>query len=182
MPRRTRLVLPLLAALLLGLVALTVSACGYSSDSKDVAEGEVVELGDLKYQVVFSRFLNPNDNEDAAYLVGQPALPKGSSYFGVFLEVQNKSEQTQKLAESFTIKDAEDTIYDAIPSESLYAFPFGGEVESQEPIPAPDSTPQQGPIEGSLVLFELPASASENRPLTLFIAGPEGPAEVKLDL
>src|SRR4029077_8837695 len=66
--------------------------------------------------------------------------------------------------------------------ESLYAFPFGGEVESQEPIPAPDSTPQQGPIEGSLVLFELPASASENRPLTLFIAGPEGPAEVKLDL
>jgi hypothetical protein len=182
MPRRTRLVLPLLAALLLGLVALTVSACGYSSDSKEVAEGEVVELGDLKYQVVFSRFLNPNDNEDAAYLVGQPPLPKGSSYFGVFLEVQNKSEDTQKLAESFTIKDAEEDTYDAIPSESLYAFPFGGEVESQEPIPAPDSTPQQGPIEGSLVLFELPASASENRPLTLFIAGPEGPAEVKLDL
>jgi hypothetical protein len=182
MPRRTRLVLPLLAALLLGLVAMTVSACGYSSDSKDVAEGEVVELGDLKYQVVFSRFLNPNDNEDAAYLVGQPALPKGSSYFGVFLEVQNKSEETQKLAKSFTIKDADEQIYDAIPSESLYAFPFGGEVESQEPIPAPDSTPQQGPIEGSLVLFELPATASENRPLTLFIAGPDGPAEVKLDL
>jgi len=182
MPRRTRLVLPLLAALLLGLVAMTVSACGYSSDSKDVAEGEVVELGDLKYQVVFSRFLNPNDNEDAAYLVGQPALPKGSSYFGVFLEVQNKSEDTQKLAKSFTIKDADEQTYDAIPSESLYAFPFGGEVESQEPIPAPDSTPQQGPIEGSLVLFELPATASENRPLTLFIAGPDGPAEVKLDL
>jgi hypothetical protein len=182
MPRRTRLVLPLLAALFLGLLALTVSACGYSSDSKDVSEGEVVELGDLKYQVVFSRFLNPNDNEDAAYLVGQQPLPKGSSYFGVFLEVQNKSEDTQKLAESFTIKDAEDNTFDAIPSESLYAFPFGGEVESQEPVPAPDSTPQQGPIEGSLVLFELPASASESRPLTLFIAGPEGPAEVKLDL
>lgn len=182
MPRRARLVLPLLAALLLGLVALTVSACGYSSDSKDVVEGEVVELGGLKYQVVFSRFLNPNDNEDSAYLVGQPALPKGSSYFGVFLEVQNKSEETQKLAESFKIEDADEQTFEAIPSESLYAFPFGGEVESQEPIPAPDSTPQQGPIEGSLVLFELPPSASENRPLTLFIAGPEGPAEVKLDL
>lgn len=182
MPRRTRLVLPLLAALLLGLVALTVSACGYSSDSKDVAEGEVVELGDLKYQVIFSRFLNPNDNEDSAYLVGQPPPQKGSNYFGVFLEVQNKSEETQKLSSSFKIEDAEKTTFEAIPSESLYAFPFGGEVESQEPIPAPDSTPQQGPIEGSLVLFELPASASENRPLTLFIAGPEGPAEVKLDL
>jgi hypothetical protein len=182
MLRRTRLVLPLLAALALGLLALTVSACGYSSDSKDVVEGEVVELGELKYQVVFSRFLNPNDNEDSAYLVGQAPPQKGSSYFGVFVEVQNKSEDTQKLAESFTIKDADEETFDAIPSESLYAFPLGGEVESQEPIPAPDSTPQQGPIEGSLVLFELPSTASENRPLTLFIAGPDGPAEVKLDL
>jgi hypothetical protein len=182
MPRRTRLVLPLLAALVLGALAVTVSACGYSSDSKEVVEGEVVELGKLKYQVVFSRFLNINDNEDSAYLVGQPVPEKGSAYFGVFLEVQNKSEETQPLADSFEITDADDQAFEAIPSESLYAFPLGGEVESQEPIPGPDSTPQQGPIAGSLVLFELPAAASENRPLTLSIAGPEGPAEVTLDL
>jgi hypothetical protein len=181
MPLR-RLVLTLLAALALAALTVFVSACGYSSDSKDVVEGEVVKLGELKYQVIFSRFLNPSDNEDSAYLVGQPPLAKGSSYFGVFLEVQNKSEKTQKLAETFTIKDAAEQTFDAIPSESLYAFPAGGEVESQEPIPAPDSTPQQGPIEGSLVLFDLPAAASENRPLTLYIEGPEGPAEVKLDL
>ncbi|MDX6608781.1 MAG: hypothetical protein QOF85_706 [Solirubrobacterales bacterium] len=182
MSRRTRLVLQLLAALALGTLALTVSACGYSSDSKSVVEGEVVKLGELKYQVVFSRFLNINDNEDSAYLAGQPTPKKGSAYFGVFLEVQNKSEGTQKLADSFVITDAGGQPFEAIPSESLYAFPLGGEVESQEPIPAPDSTPQQGPIEGTLVLFELPASASENRPLTLSIAGPEGPAEVTLDL
>lgn len=182
MSRLPRLALPLLATLALALLALTVTACGHSSDSKEVVEGEVVELGELKYQVVFSRFLNPNDNEDSAYLVGQPEPEKGSTYFGVFLEVQNKSEETQKLAETFTIVDADHEKFDAIPSESLYAFPFGGEVESQEPIPAPDSTPQQGPIEGSLVLFELPAAASENRPLTLLIDGPEGPAEVTLDL
>ena len=182
MLRRTRLVLPLLAALALAVLTATISACGYSSDSKDVVEGEVVKLGDLKYQVVFSRFLNPNDNEDSAYLVGQPPAKKGSSYFGIFLEVQNKSEENQKLAETFTIADADEETFDAIPSESLYAFPAGGEVEPQEPIPAPDSTPQQGPIEGSLVLFELPSAASENRPLTLSIDGPEGPAEVKLDL
>lgn len=181
MPRRT-LLAPMLAALALVALSLTVSACGYSSDSKDVVEGEVVELGDLKYQVIFSRFLNPNDNEDAAYLVDQPPPADGSNYFGVFLEVQNKSEETQKLANSFTISDADHQIFKAIPSSSLYAFPFGGKVESQEPIPAPDSTPQQGPIEGSLVLFELPSEASENRPLTLSIAGPEGPAEVTLDL
>ena len=182
MPRHTRLVLPLLAALALAVLSVTVSACGYSSDSKEVVEGEVVKLGELKYQVIFSRFLNPNDNEDSAYLVGQPPPPNGSSYFGVFLEVQNKSEATQKLADSFTITDAGNQTFEAIPSESLYAFPLGGEVESQEPIPTPDSTPQQGPIEGSLVLFRLPGAASENRPLTLSIPGPEGPAEVTLDL
>jgi len=182
MPSRSRLVPLLLAAMALVVLALFVSACGYSNDSKDVVEGEVVKLGELKYQVIFSRFLNPNDNEDSAYLVGQPPPPKGSNYFGVFLEVQNKSEETQKLAESFTITDAGHQKFEAIPTESLYAFPFGGKVESQEPIPSPDSTPQQGPIEGSLVLFQLPSSASESRPLTLSIAGPEGPAEVTLDL
>lgn len=184
MPRRRRLVLPLLAALALAALALFVSACGYSSNSKEVVEGEVVELGELKYQVIFSRFLNLNDNEDSAYLVGQPPPPKGSSYFGVFLEVQNESEETQELADSFTITDAGRQTFEAIPTESLYAFPLGGVVESQEPVPSPDSTPQQGPIEGSLVLFELPSSASENRPLTLSIPGPEGapPAEVTLDL
>lgn len=182
MSRRRRFVPPIVAALVLCALALTVSACGYTNDSKDVVEGEVAELGELKYQVVFSRFLNPSDNEDSAYLVGQPPTAKGSTYFGVFLEVQNKSEDTQKLANSFTITDADGQVFDAIPTESLYAFPLGGELESQEPIPSPDSTPQQGPIEGSIVLFELPSSASENRPLTLEIEGPERPAEVTLDL
>ena len=183
MPRRTRLVLPLLAALALAVLTATISACGYSSDSKDVVEGEVVKLGDLKYQVVFSRFLNPNDNEDSAYLVGQPEPPEGHNYFGVFLEVQNKSEETQTLADRFTITDAGHQTFDAIPSESLYAFPFGGEVESQEQIPILDSTPQQGPIEGSLALFLLPAEASDNRPLTLHIPGADGEdGEVTLDL
>src|SRR3954453_6008909 len=182
MPRPARLVPALLAAAALTALSLFVSACGYSSDSKDGLEGEVVQGGDLKYQVIFSRFLNPNDNEDSAYLVGQPPPHKGSTYFGVFLEVQNKSEDTQTLASSFKITDTEGEVFEAIPSKSLYAFPVGGKVESQEPIPAPDSTPQQGPIEGSLVLFQLSEAANENRPLILSIEGSGGPAEVTLDL
>jgi hypothetical protein len=182
MARYRRIALPLLAALALAAAAFAFSACGYSSDSKDVVEGEPVKLGELQYNVVFSRFLNPKDSEDSAYLVGQPQLPPGHSYFGVFFEVQNESEEPQTLADSFTITDAGHQTFDAIPSESLYALSFGGEVESQEQIPVLDSTPQQGPIEGSVVLFELPATASENRPLTLSIPGPEGPAEVTLDL
>lgn len=159
-----------------------LSACGYSSDSKEVVEGEPVKLGELQYNVIFSRFLNPNDTEDAAYLVGQPAPEPETTYFGVFFEVQNESDEPQTLPDSVTITDADEEEFKAVSSESLYALPFGGEVEAEEQIPVLDSTPQQGPIAGSLVLFKLPDSASENRPLTLHIPGPDGPAEVTLDL
>jgi hypothetical protein len=167
----------------LGALAVGVTACGYSSSSKDVAEGESVKLGELQFNVVFSRYLNPNDNEDAAYLVGQPAPPEGSTYFGVFFQVQNESSEPQTLPSSLRIVDATHRTYDAIPSESLYALQYGGEVEPEEQVPVLDSTAQQGPIEGSLALFLLPAEASSNRPLTLHIPGAGGEeARVTLDL
>jgi hypothetical protein len=178
-----RLVPPMLAVLAFAAVALAVSACGYESHETEVVEGEPVELGELSYNAIFSRYLNPNDNEDSAYLVGQPPAPKGSAYFGVFFEVQNESEEPQALADSMTIEDADHEEFEALPSESLYALPLGGEVESQEQIPILDSTAEQGTIEGSLVLFLLPGSASEARPLTLSIPGPDKEhGEVTLDL
>ena len=172
----------LLAAFALGTIALGASACGYESDEKEVVEGEPVTLGEVKYNVVFSRFLNSDDTEDSAYLVGQPPPPSRSTYFGVFFEVQNEHDRPQELPDSFTIHDAEHTAYDSLPSESLYAFPLGGEVEAEEQIPVLDSTAAQGPIEGSLVLFLLPDTVSDNRPLVLEVEGPEGPAEITLDL
>jgi hypothetical protein len=178
-----RFTLPLFAALVLAVLALGITACGYSSNSKDVVEGESVKLGDLQFTVIFSRYLNPNDTEDSAYLTGQPAPPNGSTYFGVFFEIQNESNDPQTLPSTVTITDAANQLYDVIPSESLYALPFGGEVEPQEQIPVLDSTPQQGPIEGSVALFLLPAAASDNRPLTLHVPGASGEdAEVTLDL
>lgn len=181
-PRSRKLALPLLAVLLLAMAA-NLAACGYSSEGEtEVVEGEPVELGELTYNVTFSRFLNPSDNEDSAYLVGQPPPPPGSAYFGVFFEVQNDSDETQALADHFTIFDADHQEFESLDSESLYAFPEGGEVEAEEQIPVLDSTPDTGPIESSIALFELPASASENRPLILEIPGPGGPAEVTLDL
>jgi hypothetical protein len=178
-----RLVLPLLAALALGLLVVGVSACGYTNKSKDVAEGEAVHLGELQFIVTFSRYLNPSDNEDSAYLVGQPPPPEGSTYFGIFFEVQNESEEAQTLPSTLKITDATGKTYGVIPSESLYALEFGGEVEPQEQIPVLDSTAQQGPIEGSLALFLLPAEASSNRPLTLHIPGANGEeAKVLIDL
>jgi hypothetical protein len=181
-PALRRLLLPALGALLLVAAGIALSACGYSSDSKDVVEGETVTLGDIHYTVIFSRYLNPNDNEDAGYLVGQPEPPAGSTYFGVFLEAQNEGDSNQKLPSTLTITDVTGKTYHVIPSKSEYALPLGGEVEPDEQVPVLDSTPQQGPIEGALALFLLDEAASNNRPLTLSIPGPEGPAEVTLDL
>ena len=174
----------LLALLALFVVAVGVSACGWDGHPKEVDEGEPVELGELKYNVTFSRYLNPNDNEDEAYLVGQPEAPKGESYFGVFFEVQNESEEPQVLPSTVTITDIDENEFEVLESESIFALPFDGEVESQEQIPRLDTAAQLGPIEGSLALFLLPEEASENRPLTLHIPGAEGEegAEVTLDL
>jgi hypothetical protein len=181
-PALRRLLLPVLGALLLVAAGLALSACGYSSDSKEVAEGETVTLGDVHYTVIFSRYLNPKDSEDAGYLDGQPKPPEGSTYFGVFLEAQNDGDSNQKLPSSLTITDVDGNTYDVIPSESEYALPLGGEIEPDEQVPVLDTTPQQGPIEGSLALFLLDEEATNDRPLTLSIPGPEGPAEVTLDL
>lgn len=183
MSRNRRFALPLLAALALALLTMGVVACGYENHSKDVAEGESVNLGDLRFNVIFSRYLNPNDTEDSAYLVGQQPAPDGETYFGVFLLVQNESNESLPLPDTVYITDADHKKYELIDSESLYAFPFGTEVEEQEQIPVLDSTPQQGPIEGSLALFLLNEEANNNRPLTLHIPGAEGDeAEVELDL
>lgn len=179
-----RPMLSLLALLALLVLAVGVSACGYESDSKSVAEGESVQLGELKYNVTFSRYLNPNDSEDEAYLVGQEEPPKGETYFGVFFEVQNESDEPQTLPSTLTITDADEQEYKVLESESIFALPFDGTVESEEQIPVLDTPAQLGAIEGSVAIFLLPEEASENRPLTLHIPGPEGEegAEVTLDL
>jgi len=181
--RNRRLVLPVLAALALAALALGASACGYESHETEVVEGEPVELGELSFNVTFSRYLNPNDTEDSAYLVGQEEAPPGYTYFGVFFEVQNESEEPQRLPDSLEIVDADHSKYEVLPSESLYALELGGEVEEQEQIPVLDSTAQLGPIEGALALFLLPESVNEARPLILHIPAADGEnAEVTLDL
>jgi hypothetical protein len=178
-----RFFLPLLAALALASLVVGVSACGYESHETEVVEGEPVELGELSFNVTFSRYLNPNDSEDSAYLVGREEAPPGFTYFGVFFEVQNESEEPQTLPSTLEITDADHTKFEVLPSESLYALELGGEVEAQEQVPVLDSTAQLGPIEGSVAIFLLPESANENRPLTLHIHGADGEnAEVTLDL
>lgn len=179
---RRRLATSLLAALMLVVLALGVSACG-SSDSNDVEEGEVVKIGGLEYTVVFSRYLNPNDNEDAGYLKGLEPAKNEHNYFGVFLQVKNPTHETIGLVNELWMTDAVDNKYEAIENESEYAFPFGEQLTENESIPLYDSTAQSGPIEGSVVIFEVPEEVSADRPLLLHIPGSgKESGIVKLDL
>ena len=53
-----------------------VAGCG-EEELTEVVEGEPIELAGLDYNVQITRFLNPDDAEDAQYLVGQPPPPRG---------------------------------------------------------------------------------------------------------
>jgi hypothetical protein len=181
---RRRILLPLFAALILGLATLAVSACGSSSDEKTgLIEGEAVTLGDLQYNVVFSRFLNPQDVEDREYLVGQPPPPADAAYFGAFVQIINKSkEDPVPIPREFKIVDTEGEAFTSIPSTSSYALPLGDSIGPEDLAPALDSSPEVGPIEASMVLFQIPDAASENRPLQFVIPGIDGPATIDLDV
>ncbi len=179
---RRRSVKTLLAALMLGLIVVGVTACG-SGNPREVEEGEVVTVGKLEYTVIFSRYLNAADEEDAAYLKGQAPVKDDSNYFGVFLQVFNPNHSSFNVVPVLTITDAEGHRYKALQSESEYAFPFGSIITENEPIPANDSSAQSGPIRGSVAIFELPEEVSSERPLLLHIPGPTGEnGTVKLDL
>ena len=177
-----RLSMSALAAVMLALLAIGVSACG-SGNPREVEEGEVVTVGKLEYTVIFSRYLNENDPEDVAYLKGQKPVQNEHNYFGVFLEVFNPNHSSFNVVNELTITDSTGKRYKALPSESEYAFPFGSILTEQEPIPANDSSAQSGPIRGAVAVFELPEEVSSNRPLLLHIPGSPGDnGTVKLDL
>jgi hypothetical protein len=72
---------PLAVPLAAAALTLGVAACGAEEETETledgtevsfVVEGEPIELGDLRVNVQLTRFLNPNDIEDAQYLEGLP--------------------------------------------------------------------------------------------------------------
>ena len=164
------------------LFSVGLAACGKEENSKDTSEGVPVELGDLQYKVLFSRFLNPDDVEDAEYLTGQPPPAPGQNYLGVFVQIINKNKDADEAIPSgWVVEDTQGNSFDPLPSESPYALVFDAQVGPEDQVPALDSTAQVGPIGGSMVLYSIPDSALANRPLELTIPTPDGSARVRLD-
>jgi hypothetical protein len=185
--RRPRFLVAL-SALLLG---LGLSACQHRGAVTDAAtEGLYLAAGPLTYQVQLSRELNPAAVEDRSYLVGLPpgtTPPKpDEEWFGVWLEVKNEGKQPARTSDSFKIVDTLDNTYEPIPLTP--ANPFAYQAVTLAPRafePPADSPAQNGPVQGSLLLFKLKTAAYQNRPVELQILAPGAQRvldTVKLDL
>jgi len=181
--------LSLIAILLVG--ALLATGCNKQNVVTFAdTEGVSVEVAGLTYQVQISRYLNPNDTEDAPYLRGLPAgttLDPGadSVWFAVFMRVKNYSGGTLTPTTQFTITDTLDNHWEPVaqdPKVNPFIYqptpiPHAGQ------IPQPDSPAYYGPTQGALILFHLNADDLQNRPLDLHIAAPGAKtATVELDL
>lgn len=173
-----------LLALMVLALALGASACSSDEESGHVVEGEPIELGDLRFNVQLTRFLNANDREDREYLEGEPTAPLGEAYLGVFMEVENEGDESVTLPEANQMKivDTTGVEYEPVEAESVFGFPFGEVLGAGGEVPLPDTASASGPIQGSIVLFLLQQSSAQNRPLELEITADGESGVVELDI
>jgi hypothetical protein len=180
------------AFMLLCVLALAVAGCGdkQSTVKEAETEGVTVDVGGLKYQVQVSRFLNPNDVEDAYYLRGLPETTdldpgKDAVWFAIFMRVKNESGETLTPTTRFTITDTEGNTFQPVPvDEKQNPFVFQPRpLPHSKVLPDPNEPAGSGPIQGSMILFRIDADSLQNRPLILHIQGAgEDEATVDLDL
>jgi hypothetical protein len=174
-------------AIVLALAAVvvpTLSGCKKHEASPE-PEGQAVKVDGLSYTVYLTRELNLRDPEDHDYFQGREA-PPGFNYYGVFITVCNDVNHTHGGASTpvnnFRIIDTENKQYNPTPLPATNVFAFRPRpLSAKQCVPTPGSAPASGPIGGSLLLFKLPVSSIENRPLDLEI-NPQSPAQVGDDL
>ncbi len=173
------------------LAALVAAGCGGHTGQRVTAETEglYVHVGELTYQVQISRYLNPADQEDRAYFQGLPEgaeqIPGDESWFGVFVRVQNESDEAHRAAGDIVIEDTQENKYRPVSLGDENVFAYRAEMVLPNSVyPAPDTIAAQGPVgNGRLLLFRLPVDAFQNRPLHMLIrSGAEPPSEVTLDV
>jgi hypothetical protein len=153
--------------------ALFAAGCGNKQETVTLGETEGIylDIDHLKYQVQISRYMNPNDVEDRSYLKGLPSStsqPDGDeTWFGVFIRVQNTTDETIAPANDFTIVDTQENVYRPIPIDTNIN-PFAYKPDPIPPkslIPEADSVASEGTIQGSLLLFKVKTESLQNRPL-----------------
>lgn len=171
------------AALAVAAVAVGAAGCG-EEDHHEVVEGEPIELGDLRLNVQLTRFLNPADRQDSEYLEGLPEPDPGTSYLGVFIEVENEGDDpvTLPTAEEMEVKDTTEEVYEPIETETVFGFSFGEELEPGDRVPLEDTAAAEGPIQGQVIIFLVDDDVAENRPLELELEADGEQGIIELDI
>jgi hypothetical protein len=177
---------------LAALAALALAGCGNKVDTAIVGETEGIYVGvdGLTYQVQISRILSPASEEDQAYLRGLPedeAEPaEDEVWFGIFMRVENESDEELPAAEEFVIHDTQETRFEPVeldPEANAFAYE-PGPVAPGELIPREDSPAADNTIQGALLLYRMKVESLGNRPLELEIESTQGGdnAIVELDV
>lgn len=178
----TRLGVVILAAAAIAL-GVALSGCDTSPENANqVVEGQGIKLGDLLYNVQITRILNPADQEDAAYLVGQKPPAPDQYYLAVFMRIDNDGDSSAQVATDLKVVDTVGDTFTPIPSKSLFALKLGATIQPGDQLPEGETTAANGPIQGSMVLFRIDGSAIQDRPLTLEIPTAEKTGSVELDI
>jgi hypothetical protein len=187
--------LPRLLLALACLAALaSFSGCFLEEEKEEgeaLREGLPVSVGGIEYTVYITRQLNLSAPDDRGYWERREA-PPGFALYGVFLQACNRSDEnddddvetgTYATAEDFLVVDTQGNEYEPLEVSERNVFQYHPtELEPGACIPAPGSNAAQGPTGGTMLPFEFPLAAGENRPLELEIhaGGEEGLVELDL--
>jgi hypothetical protein len=158
---------------------LLLSGCGDNPRENDASrEGLPERVGNIDYNVYITRELNLKDVEDLGYYDG-PEAPPGFALYGVFLTACNPNEDADSPlvppATDFTVVDTQGDRFKPIPIPRHNIFAYTTQARPLKHlacIPKAGSLASSGPTNGSLLIFRLPLSSLENRPLDLEIVSP----------
>ena len=163
-------------------LSLGLAACGTQNNPPTLEDnGVYVTAGPVTYQLEISRELNQYSTEDRQYVTGLPtgtsgALGPAQLWYGVFLWAKNQTKRPQETSANIDIVDTQGNTYYPLAVSST-ANPYIWTPQRLIPggiEPAPDTIASFGPTQGGLLLFKLPTTVYDNRPLTLQIKGPTG--------
>ncbi len=177
-------VAPVLGFLALLALAIPISGCGHDEEgTPEAVEGEPLHVGELIYNVAITRFLNPNIEEDSAYLAGAPEEPPGMTYLGVFMTIKNETDEELSSANNYSIVDGSHRVYRPFDLETEFTLELGAPVPPDAQLPAPDTVASAGPTQGALILFLVDDDVSEERPLELKVDSVvDGEGLIELDI
>ncbi len=174
------------------LAAIALSGCGAEEVVTQAStEGIWVDAGSVDYQVQGSRLLQPgNQVPDESYLKGiadgitDPT--EDQVWFAVFIRAENKTEKTVPTAESFQIEDTLGNVFKPVaidPDINPFSY-VPTNLAPKDVIPFPDSAQSLDSTQGAELLFKIPLSSYQNRPLefTIFGADAGGPPHAAVDL